>query len=97
MNEANLKRSLRQLSKEGWIITEAPDDLLDILLARAEGPPSDEIKERFLLRFRATIQDAMQQQAKYTGELKHELSDELDPKSPRQRHSRKLQSRKVEE
>ncbi len=90
MNEAELKRSLRQLFNEGWFVSEISDDFIQEMCGHAEDPPSDEIKERFLLNFRVRLQEAMMQQAGKDGALKHELSGELGRKSSRPQRRRKL-------
>lgn len=90
MNEAELKRSLRQLSNEGWFRGEITDSFIEELFGLPDGPPSNEIKERFLLKFRARLQEAMMQQAGKDSALKHELSCELGQKSSRPRRGKDL-------
>lgn len=90
MNEAELKRSLRQLSNEGWFVNEISDDFIEEMCGHPEDPPSDEIKERFLLNFRVRLQEAMMQQAGKDCALKNELSGELGRKSSRPQRRKKL-------
>jgi transcriptional regulator with XRE-family HTH domain len=58
MNERELKMGLRQLVNEGWSVRNIDDEFLDSLLRRESDPPSDEVREHFMLKLLPRIQDA---------------------------------------
>ncbi len=58
MNEKRLKMGLRRLANEGYFAVSVTDELVESLV-RWCAPPSDEVKQRFLAKFRACLQDAV--------------------------------------
>jgi transcriptional regulator with XRE-family HTH domain len=68
MNERELKVGLRQLVNEGWSVRNIDEEFLDSLLRRESDPPSDEVRERFMLKLRPRIQDASIKKARQAWE-----------------------------
>jgi len=90
MNERDLKSGLRQLSHEGWFVAEVTDEFLDSLVVESEDPPSDDIKERCLLKLRAKFQDVMGRRANDLRDLVRESSVGNREKRLRLKHTKRL-------
>ena len=68
MNDKELKVGLRQLVNEGWSVVNMDDEFLGSLLRRENDSPSDEVRERFMLKLRPRIQDASIKRARQAWE-----------------------------
>jgi hypothetical protein len=55
MDDKRLKAGLRQLADQQWPVVKITDEFLEGLFRREDDPPSEELKEHFLLRLRARI------------------------------------------
>jgi hypothetical protein len=82
MNDKQLKWGLLQLVHEGWFTAKVTDELVESLLDLPDEPPSGDLREQFLLRFRTRIEDALQHRPGKPGELDYAPSVEFGGSQP---------------